>query len=116
MIPNPIPSSVRGWLYVLAAVVGFLILVASSVLSVVGLEQWITVLAVASGGITTLVGLLSRSNLSDGDGAELTGLTDAEFVASLLPDEGPNIGIGSGEFDDDGVEILTLEDEAVEAV
>ena len=64
---NPIPTSVRGWLYVAGIVIGMLIAtVVPDIMTALGATQeWVIVATRASGALTSLLSMLSRANLSD---------------------------------------------------
>ena len=61
---NPIPTDVRGWLYVAAIVTGGLALVASAVLTVLGYDAWQVVVTAIVSSTSIIAGGLGRSNLS----------------------------------------------------
>lgn len=64
---NPIPTAVRGWLYVLGIIVGsFVTVVLPDLLTAVGAGQaWTTLATRAAGALTLLLSTLGRANLGD---------------------------------------------------
>lgn len=66
-MPNPIPTAVRGWLYVIGIIVGsFVAVVLPDLLAALGVgEQWNTLAVRACGALTVLLATLGRANLSD---------------------------------------------------
>ena len=64
---NPIPTAVRGWLYVAGIIVGGLItVVLPDLLDALGAgDTWQRFAVRASGAVTLLLSTLGRANLSD---------------------------------------------------
>ena len=66
-MPNPIPPTARGWLYVAGIVLAAVASIAAAVLAVLGLDEWQPVLTVAASAVGIALGTLARSNLADDD-------------------------------------------------
>ena len=64
MVTNPLSARARGIIYVTAIVVGAVSLVATAILNVVNLEQWVSVVAAAASAAAILASSLARDNLS----------------------------------------------------
>lgn len=64
---NPIPTAVRGWLYVLGIIVGGLIaVILPDLLDALGAgEVWTRFATRAAGALTVLLSTLGRANLGD---------------------------------------------------
>lgn len=64
MITNPLSMKTRGQLYVAAIVVGAVALVVTAILTTLGLEPWIPVVAAIPSAMSMIAGALGRDNLS----------------------------------------------------
>ena len=64
MVTNPLSARARGIIYVTAIVIGAVSLVATAILNVVNLEQWVSVVAAAASAAAILASSLARDNLS----------------------------------------------------
>lgn len=63
--PNPIPTAVRGGLYVSGIVIGGLGVVTGPLIVALGITpEWSAVIVSTLGAVTTLLSTLSRANLS----------------------------------------------------
>ena len=62
---NPIPSSVRGWLFAAGAVLGIFSAVTGPLIIALNIsDEWAAVIVSAVGAITSALSLLARANLS----------------------------------------------------
>lgn len=64
MVTNPLSARARGIIYVTAIVIGAVSLVATAILNVTNLEQWVSVVAAAASAAAILASSLARDNLS----------------------------------------------------
>ena len=64
MFTNPLSARARGIIYVTAIVIGAVSLVATAILNVINLEQWVSVVAAAASAAAILASSLARDNLS----------------------------------------------------
>ena len=64
MVTNPLSARARGIIYVTAIVIGAVSLVATAILNVINLEQWVSVVASAASAAAILASSLARDNLS----------------------------------------------------
>lgn len=64
MVTNPLSARARGIIYVTAIVIGAVSLVATAILNVINLEQWVSVVAAAASAAAILASSLARDNLS----------------------------------------------------
>ena len=64
MVTNPLSARARGIIYVMAIVIGAVSLVATAILNVINLEQWVSVVAAAASAAAILASSLARDNLS----------------------------------------------------
>ena len=64
MVTNPLSARARGIIYVTAIVIGAVSLVATAILNVVNLEQWVSVVAAVASAAAILASSLARDNLS----------------------------------------------------
>ena len=64
MVTNPLSARARGIIYVTAIVIGAVSLVATAILNVVNLEQWVSVVAAIASAAAILASSLARDNLS----------------------------------------------------
>lgn len=66
---NPIPTAVRGWLYVAGIVAGLLVAtVLPDLLKALAVEDvWVDMAIRATGAVTLLLSTLSRANLSEAE-------------------------------------------------
>lgn len=64
MVTNPLSARARGIIYVTAIVIGAVSLVATAILNVVNLEQWVSVVAAAASAAAIMASSLARDNLS----------------------------------------------------
>ena len=61
---NPIPTTVRGGIYIACIILGALAGVVASVLAVLGLNAWQPVVAAAASAVALVTGILARANLT----------------------------------------------------
>ena len=64
MVTNPLSARARGIIYVTAIVIGAVSLVATAILNVINLEQWVSVVAAAASAAAIMASSLARDNLS----------------------------------------------------
>ena len=64
MVTNPLSTRARGIIYVTAIVIGAVSLVATAILNVINLEQWVSVVAAVASAAAILASSLARDNLS----------------------------------------------------
>lgn len=64
MVTNPLSARARGIIYVTAIVIGAVSLVATAILNVINLEQWVSVVAAVASAAAILASSLARDNLS----------------------------------------------------
>ena len=64
MVTNPLSARARGIIYVTAIVIGAVSLVATAILNVTNLEQWVSVVAAVASAAAILASSLARDNLS----------------------------------------------------
>ena len=64
MVTNPLSARARGIIYVTAIAIGAVSLVATAILNVINLEQWVSVVAAAASAAAILASSLARDNLS----------------------------------------------------
>lgn len=65
MIQNPLSMKARGHIYIAAIIVGALALIAIAVLGVLGLDEWLAVVAATTAAASMLAGSLGRDNLAE---------------------------------------------------